>query len=105
MHHLLAGEPDPTFSFEVAFPLLIKRTMGSQTHVQRQDIALEAYNGTRPGQDPMALQGTHVTRTQHRRGGSVDLTSPGTAELPVVSAQQMGENHCRLAAASGSLPC
>lgn len=55
MHHLLAGELDSTFSFEVAFPLFIKRTMGSQIHVQRQEIALEVCNGTGPCPDPRAL--------------------------------------------------
>lgn len=32
------------------------------------------------------------------------ITYLSTTELPAVSAQQMGENHCRLAAAPGSLP-
>lgn len=103
MHHLFAGELDPTFSFEVAFPLFSKRTMGSQTHVQRQEIALKAYNGTGPRPDPRALWGC-MTRTLHCWGGSVDLTYLSTVELPAISAQQMGKDHCRLAAAPGSLP-
>jgi len=52
---LLAWKLDQTFSFEVAFPLFIKRTMGAHCHVQRQEIALEVYNGRGPCADTRTL--------------------------------------------------
>lgn len=98
---------DYTFSFEVAFPLFIKNNgVANPCSNTRDSLSMHTMEQGHvwiPG-----LYGDAQPGLLHCWTGRVWpslINYLGTVELPVVSAQQMGENQCWLAASPGSPPC
>lgn len=96
MHHLLPKDLDLTFFSEVAFPLFIKNNGVTNPRSKTRDSSsmntMEQGHVWIPG-----LYRNAQPALLHCWRGSVWaslITYLSTMELPVISAQQRGKNHC-----------